>query len=272
MDAGFEQVLQLGLCHAGVRVQSVLRVERPPRSSPAASPEGAPTTGSRGVRSRCRLADGLTVRNGPGPSDRPMSDYRLLNWNRFRAPGRPGFLRSTARGSRVMSPAARSLVRCCPSASTSARAMREPERACLARLPAAIHMRPHVERAERVGGGEALLNVLHQRRPREVVTQRAAVDVPLAGAGGQVHPGDARLAAAHGLPAELGGGGHALTFDGVTENGLGCWAACGCSGTGVDLELAAQLLLGERGLGQHAEHRLLDDPVRMLRHADRAPW
>ncbi len=42
----------------------------------------------------------------------PAVDYRLLNWNRLRAPGRPGFLRSTARGSRVMSPAARSLSRC----------------------------------------------------------------------------------------------------------------------------------------------------------------
>src|SRR5262249_55204209 len=42
VDAGFEQVLQLGLCHAGVRIQSVVRVERPPRSSPDAYPEGHP--------------------------------------------------------------------------------------------------------------------------------------------------------------------------------------------------------------------------------------
>ena len=35
-------------------------------------------------------------------------------------------------------------------------------------------------------------------------------------------------------------------------------------GAGVDLELAAQLLLGERGLGQHAEDGLLDDAVRVL--------
>ena len=33
----------------------------------------------------------------------PIS-YLLLNWNRFRAPGWPGFFRSTARGSRVNKP------------------------------------------------------------------------------------------------------------------------------------------------------------------------
>src|SRR6476660_9853467 len=93
----------------------------------------------------------------------------------------------------------------------------QPKRPGLARLPAPVHVRLHVERAERVGGGEALLDVLHQRRTREVVAQRAAVDVPLDGPGGEVHPGDARLAAAHGLPAECGGG-HVVTFDGVTEN------------------------------------------------------
>ena len=214
MDAGFEQVLQLGLCHAGVRVRSVLGLMRPPRSSPGASPAGHPRPDPAVCEVGATGRTVLTERMSPGAvRSRSIAVYRLLNWNRFRAPGRPGFLRSTARGSRVMSPAARSLVRCCPSASTSARAMRQPQRAGLARLAAAVHVRPHVERAERVGGGEALLDVLHQRRPREVVTQRAAVDVPLAGAGRQVHPGDARLAAAHGLPAKFGCGGHALTFE-----------------------------------------------------------
>src|SRR2546427_6676780 len=49
--------------------------------------------------------------------------YRLLNWNLFRAPARPGFFRSTARGSRVSSPCSRSFFRCRSSASTSARAI-----------------------------------------------------------------------------------------------------------------------------------------------------
>src|SRR5436190_7156282 len=49
--------------------------------------------------------------------------YLLLNWNRFRAPARPGFLRSTARGSRVSKPCSLSFLRCLSSASTSARAI-----------------------------------------------------------------------------------------------------------------------------------------------------
>ena len=78
-----------------------------------------------------------------------------------------------------------------------------PQGASLAGLPAAVHERAHIERAERVGRGERLLDVLHQRGPREVVAQRAAVHVPLAGAGREVDARNARLAAANGLPAEL---------------------------------------------------------------------
>src|SRR3989442_10726693 len=40
---------------------------------------------------------------------------------------------------------------------------RVPERARLSRLAAAVHVRPHVERAQRVRGGEALLDVVHER-------------------------------------------------------------------------------------------------------------
>ena len=47
----------------------------------------------------------------------------------------------------------------------------QPQRAGLARLSAAIHMCPHIERAERVGGGEGLLDVLHERRARKVVAE-----------------------------------------------------------------------------------------------------
>src|SRR5262245_46584157 len=48
--------------------------------------------------------------------------YLLENWNRFLAPGRPGFLRSTARASRVSRPRSRSLRRYVSSIFTSARA------------------------------------------------------------------------------------------------------------------------------------------------------
>ena len=87
-----------------------------------------------------------------------------------------------------------------------------PERARLPRLAAAVHVRRDVEGAEGVGGGERLLDVLHQRGPREVVAEGAAVDVPLARAGRQVHTGDAGLAPAHRLPPEFGRSRHALTF------------------------------------------------------------
>ena len=232
MDAGFEQVLQLGLCHAGVVIQSVLRVGRPPRSSPALTPRGT-HAGSRGVRDGAlTLLRGRYRANRTAPARslaRMTPRYRLLNWNRFRAPGRPGFLRSTARGSRVMSPAARSLRPVLSIGLDQRPSDREPERAGLARLAAAVHVGLHVEGAQRVGGGEGLLDVLHQRRPREVVAQRPAVDVPFAGAGGQIDPRHARLAAAHGLPAELGCRRSCAHLRGVTENGFGCCAACGCS-------------------------------------------
>src|SRR5690606_27528154 len=104
------------------------------------------------------------------------------------------------------------------------------ERTGLAGLPAAIHMRLHIERPARVGGREGLLDVLHQRRAREVVSEGAAVHVPLAGAGREIDAGHAGLAAAHGLPPELGSASHAFTFWTLTVYGWGCCASCGCSG------------------------------------------
>ena len=88
----------------------------------------------------------------------------------------------------------------------------ELEGAGLARLTAAVHVRLHVERAEGVGGLERTLDVEHERRPREVIPEGPAVHVPLAGAGGQVHPRHGGLAAAGGLPAILGLPAHAVTF------------------------------------------------------------
>src|SRR5690606_9584559 len=104
------------------------------------------------------------------------------------------------------------------------------ERAGLAGLSPPVHVRLHVERTERIGGREGLLDVLHQRRAREVVSERAAVHVPLAGAGRQVDAGDTGLAAAHGLPPELGSASHAFTFWTLTVYGRGCCASWGCSG------------------------------------------
>src|SRR5829696_259556 len=80
----------------------------------------------------------------------------------------------------------------------------EAQCARLPRLPAALQVRPDVELAQRVGGGERLLNRRDERRTREVVAERAPVDVPLAGAGPQVDAADGFLAAADGVRNRVG--------------------------------------------------------------------
>src|SRR5687768_8799699 len=69
----------------------------------------------------------------------------------------------------------------------------EAQRARLTAHAAAIDARPHVEAPERVSGGKWLLDRRDQRRPREVITERAPVDVPFARARLQIHPADALL-------------------------------------------------------------------------------
>src|SRR5262249_42191304 len=90
----------------------------------------------------------------------------------------------------------------------------------LTRLPAAIHMRLHVEGTQGVRRREGLLDMLHQRRPREIIAERAPIDLPLAGTRSEIHPRDTGLAPADRVPAELIFT-HALT---VRAKGFGCWA------------------------------------------------
>src|SRR5437879_888004 len=111
----------------------------------------------------------------------------------------------------------------------------EPQRPRLPRHPAAPHQRPHVERAERVGRRERLLDVRHERWPGEVIAQGALVDVPLARAGGQVHPRHAHLATPDRVPAQLRcDRGHAVA---ESTSGCGCCAACGCVGPAYTLSI-----------------------------------
>src|SRR5437867_7982514 len=79
----------------------------------------------------------------------------------------------------------------------------QPHRARLAGEPTANDARLHVERAERVGGRERLLNVRHERGPGEIVAQRPPVDAPLARSGRQIDARDAELAASDRMPAQL---------------------------------------------------------------------
>src|SRR5688500_4803749 len=72
----------------------------------------------------------------------------------------------------------------------------QPQRARLPRLSAASNVRLHVVLTEAVGRGERLLNRRDQRGPRKVVAQRAAIDVPLAAAGLEVHAADRLLTTA----------------------------------------------------------------------------
>src|SRR5262249_21781458 len=111
-------------------------------------------------------------------------------------------------------------------------------------------MGTNVEGAECVGGRKRLLDVLNQRGSGEVIAERAAIDVPLPGAGREIDPGDAGLAAAHGLPSELRGNGrHAVTLLETRVNGLGCCAACGCSAPGYTLSLPRSFCLASEFFG-----------------------
>src|SRR5207249_434813 len=100
VNARFQQVLQLRLRHA----LPLVGFDPPPLSSRATPPQG--------TRSRDQAACVM---------DCESCLYLFENWNRFRAPARPGFLRSTTRGSRVNKPCSRSLRRWRSSARTSAR-------------------------------------------------------------------------------------------------------------------------------------------------------
>src|SRR5207249_6291309 len=102
VNARFQQVLQLRLRHA----LPLVGFDPPPLSSRATPPQG--------TRSRDQAACVM---------DCESCLYLFENWNRFRAPARPGFLRSTARGSRVNRPCSRSFLRCRSSARHSARAI-----------------------------------------------------------------------------------------------------------------------------------------------------
>src|SRR3989441_5415560 len=113
---------------------------------------------------------------------------------------------------------------------------REPQRPRLPRHAPTPHQRPHVERAQRVGRGERLLDVRHERGTGEVVTQSALIDVPLARARRQVHPRNALLAAPHRVPAQLRR--QALAHQASTgASGSGCCAACGCVGPAYTLSI-----------------------------------
>src|SRR5262249_54493955 len=101
----------------------------------------------------------------------------------------------------------------------------EPQRAGLTRLAAAVHVRLHVEAAERVGRHERLLNCRHDRWPREIVAPRAPVDVPLAGPRLDEHAAHRFLAAAD----RMNGVGHGYFSPLVKVNCFGCCATCGCS-------------------------------------------
>src|SRR5256885_4794523 len=86
-----------------------------------------------------------------------------------------------------------------------------------------------VERAQRVGRRERLLDMGHERGAREVVTERPTVDVPFPRPGREIHPRHAQFAATDRVPAELRRDRRA--HDATPRLSCsGCWAACGCVG------------------------------------------
>src|SRR5678815_5691594 len=74
--------------------------------------------------------------------------------------------------------------------------IRRPPRSTLDRSSAASDVYKRQVLAESVGRRERLLDRRDEGRPREVVTERAAIDVPLAAAGPEVHAADRFLATA----------------------------------------------------------------------------
>src|SRR4051812_11719740 len=73
------------------------------------------------------------------------------------------------------------------------------QRASLPAHSTALEVRLDVELAESIGGNERLLDLRHEHRTREVIAQRAAIDVPLTGSRLHVHAADGFLAAANGV-------------------------------------------------------------------------
>src|SRR5438132_3589404 len=105
----------------------------------------------------------------------------------------------------------------------------ETHRPRLAGESTAHDARLHVESTQRVGRGERLLNVRHERRPGEIVTERAPIDAPLARPWRQIHPRDAELPTSDRMPTQLRRDSCAHLASTATS-GVGCCAACGCSG------------------------------------------
>src|SRR5437773_2609964 len=74
---------------------------------------------------------------------------------------------------------------------------RQAQRTSLSRRSAAFDVRANVIAAKRIGRCERLLDGRHERWAREVISQRASVDVPLARAGPKIDTAHRFLAAAN---------------------------------------------------------------------------
>src|SRR5690625_577902 len=127
---------------------------------------------------------------------------------------------------------------------------RQAQRPGLPGRPAAVEVGVDVDAVEAVHRHQRRLDQLLVDLVGEVVLQAASVEVELAGAGHQPHPGDGLLAPPDGLDqsvdddraargARVGVGlrvlgavghrlGHWVTC--LISYGTGCWAVCGCSG------------------------------------------
>src|SRR2546425_214428 len=210
MDTRFQQKLQRRLPHALPLVGSIRR-----RPHLRCNPSGGPSTGSGDV---CDLS--LTELE---PLARARA-ARLLPLDHPRIPRQqslfPQFLTVP-----LIRQAQRSRDR-------------EPHRPSLPGHPAAPAQRPHVEGAQRVGRRERLLDVRHERRPGEVIAQRAPVDVPLPRPRRQIDARHPDLAASDRVPAQLRRYGRAHQAS-ARLSGSGCWAACGGSGPAYTFSICA---------------------------------
>src|SRR6476661_3449772 len=139
---------------------------------------------------------------------------------------------------------------------------REAQCAGLAGDAATLEVRLHVIAPERVGRRERLLDRRHQRRPREVVAERAPVDVPLARTSLQVHTADRFLPAADAVDRIALG--HLLRLALLEVQSLRLLREVRMLGARIDTELEAQLLAAEGVLREHPVDGLLDHALGVL--------
>ena len=123
----------------------------------------------------------------------------MLNWKRLRAFGRPGFLRSTLRGSLDNKPPCRSGDYRVLVALDERSRQTQSDRVRLSGEPAPMHPDGDVESTFGLCDLEGLLDALPVRKARKVLAKGPSIDGPISGARAKKDASDACLTSSDGL-------------------------------------------------------------------------